>query len=137
MNGILDYIASALGYLITVQIDVRLNGKKSGFDYKTQMWPSNNNFDSIEALILEVCTNSVDLNYANDLNPDSFFVYIERPLVKGDSVLKLDRLEDVEIVQNNARIRVQQWSDFVCDSGRDMGEESTLKRMELKMKIER
>ena len=116
MNGITDYIASMLGLTIPVHIDVRLKGKSAGFDYTTNVWSTNNDVVSIEALCAEVAENAKTI-YNLDLHVESLYVYVEKPN-DGHDVLKLERIEEVSTIPANAKIRVQEWSDFVCESGR-------------------
>ena len=122
MNG-LTWI---LGLSVTAHIDVRLSGKRSGFDFDTQLWPTND-YASIKALCTEIAVNARDLNYA-DLDIHALFVYVEKPASEGE-VLKLERIEDVTAIEENVRIRIQLWSDFVCESGKTDGELPTLQRM--------
>jgi hypothetical protein len=123
MNG----ITWILGLSVTAHIDVRLSGKRSGFDFDTQLWPTND-YASIKALCTEIAVNARDLNYADNLEIQSLFVYVEKPASEGE-VLKLERIEDVTAIEENVRIRIQLWSDFVCESGKLDGELPTLQRM--------
>ena len=59
------------------------------------------------------------------------FVYVERKKV-GD-IIRLERIEDVTIpLKNHDQIRVQMWSDFLCDSGKEGGDLSTIDRLQKK-----
>ena len=130
MSGLLDYLASLIGLMVEIKIDVRITGAASGFNYTTSMYPTNDQL-SIETFVNEVVQTAIDLDYKDQLDPALLFVYVERKKV-GD-IIRLERIEDVTIpLKNHDQIRVQMWSDFLCDSGKEGGDLSTIDRLQKK-----
>ena len=135
----MDWILSVLVGRVPCQIDVRLDGKRRGFDFRSSVWTGVGGsllYTSVVAAVAgEISHTCRTLDYG-DYNPEQFFCYIERTSDQG--VMKLVRLEDAgdditEIWQSGEsfKIRVQTWSDVSCDEVLENGEFSSLLREKL------
>jgi hypothetical protein len=125
-----NYVGEMLGLTKQMQIDVRLQGKRSGFNYETSMWP-NIDKEGIEKLMDEVICTCSDLEYTDTdtvLDITSLFIYVERAK-SGEDVLRLNRLEDTATLDGISCIRVQQWSDWQCDGNLADGTLPTITRL--------
>ena len=135
MGQITSYLFGA----VSCHVDVRLIGKRRGFDYESEVWTSmatNALYSSyVESLIDEVVQTAADLDYGT-ISRDDFFAYLE--MKPENQIMQLVRLEDSEKLVaaaweagNSIRLRVQQWSDGTADASISNGALSSIARLKL------
>eukprot|EP00946_MAST-07B_sp_MAST-7B-sp1_P005349 g5349.t1 len=119
----MDWLESVIFGAIPCQVDVRLQGKRRGFDFSSSVYSGVTASilfaPHVEAIINECVRNARDLDYG-DFQVTDFFAYIE---IKNDGqIMRLMRLEDAGDViaakwqtGEPIKIRIQMWSDPTCD----------------------
>lgn len=135
MGQISTYLFGA----VSCHVDVRLSGKRRGFDYESEVWTSiatNALYSSyVESLIHEVVQTAYDLDYGK-IRHDECFAYLE--MKPENQVMQLVRLEDAEKqvaaaweAGESIRLRVQLWSDDTADVSINNGTLPSIARLKL------
>jgi hypothetical protein len=133
----MDQLTSWVFGAVPCCVDVRLDGKRRGFDFTSSVWTgaAAGVFYSsfVEALVDECVQMSKDAGYG-DFRPSQFFAYVET--TQAGEIMQLVRLEEAGNALNSkwqsgesVNIRVQMWSDESCDAALVDGDQSSLNRM--------
>ena len=119
----MDWLESIVLGAVPCKVDVRLQGKRRGFDFSSTVYSgvaaSALFASAAEAIINECVRNARELDYG-EFEATDFFAYIE--IKNTGQIMRLIRLEDAgdEIdakwkAGGHIHVRVQMWSDPACD----------------------